>query len=134
MSIPKNISFFKAYRTSLLQKLYTDENYISIGRVRFTKPPYEGLDLKLWKDRIYIEYNKYNDFKVSEETRDKLELLRDKMLDVFTCAIWQRGVVINILNKDNFPDTKIGMKLRADYYVLIADMCLRCFIHNENKF
>jgi hypothetical protein len=127
MPASNNISYFKAFRNSLLQQLYANEKHISIGRVRFANPPYQGLDLKLWKDAIYIEYNKLNRKQLSQQARARLEDLQSKLKGVFICKYCQFGVVVQPINKDEFPDSKMGMKLRADYYVLIADLCLKCF-------
>lgn len=127
MAVYQNISSFKAYRTNLLQSLYQHEGTISIGQVRFNNPPYTGLVLKLWKDAIYIEYHKSYDEVLKSTTREKLESIQNNLDSMITCAFWEKGVVITPANKDEFPDTKMGMKLRAEYYVLIADKCLTCF-------
>ncbi|WP_114308136.1 hypothetical protein [Winogradskyella arenosi] len=107
--------------------MYASERTTNIGKIYFINPPYEDLVLKLWKDVIFIEYHKKSSLTLSEITRSNLEKLETKLETVVVFKFWRKGVIIDPINKFEFPDTKTGMKLRADYFVMIANLALTCF-------
>jgi hypothetical protein len=122
-----NISHYKAYRTKLLRELYPNESPVSIGKVIFKTSSLKGVTVRLWKDEISIVLEE-------EYTLKNIELLNNladatKHLNVFfKMKIGKTYIVLNPINKNEFPDTITGMENRARYYVLCLDLFLKFLI------
>lgn len=119
----KNLSYYKYYRTTLLQSLFPNEAD-TIGAVTFKEGKLKGVKGKLWHDRVELVFTK--DF--LEKYPNVIEHFKANLTTIEEYAevvVDATKIIAEPKGKFNFQDSELGMRQRAAYYVMILQIMLK---------
>jgi|UniRef100_UPI00404B1EC6 hypothetical protein len=123
-----NISYYKSQRTKLLKLVYPNDNWIGIGKIIFKQTNYKGITARLWRDQIEILFDD-TFLDCNPEFLNQAAIKLDILSENFEYKIRSNRITILPIGRNEFPDTKIGMKNRAALYVLTLVISLKAILN-----